>query len=78
MEKVLNDLVTLIDDARRIQRSLRPSVLDDLGLVVALNALCKDFRKSNPQISLETEFRIEENEIREPIKIQISGLPRKH
>ncbi len=71
MEEVLNQLVALIDDARSIQRSLRPSVLDDLGLVVALNALCKDFRKSNPQISLETEFRIEENEIREPIKIQI-------
>jgi PAS domain S-box-containing protein len=71
MEEVLNQLVALIDDARSIQRSLRPSVLDDLGLVVALNALCKDFRKSNPIISLETEFRIEENEIREPIKIQI-------
>jgi PAS domain S-box-containing protein len=71
MQDVLNQLRTIIDDARKIQSSLLPPVLDDLGLVVAVNSLCREFRQNNPRISMETEFGIEEREIRLPIKIQI-------
>jgi signal transduction histidine kinase len=71
MEEVQNHLKAIMDDAVRIQKSLRPSAFDDIGLVAGLNSLYREFRESNPHISMKTEFRMEESEIREPIKIQI-------
>lgn len=37
----------MIVDVRRISYNLRPSALDDFGLVTALKALCRDFERSH-------------------------------
>jgi PAS domain S-box-containing protein len=39
------ELDKTISEVRRVSSNLRPSVLDDFGLVVALKLLCKDFGK---------------------------------
>ena len=39
------ELDKTISEVRRVSSNLRPSVLDDFGLVVALKLLCKDFEK---------------------------------
>jgi PAS domain S-box-containing protein len=43
---IRSDLDTAIDSVRRFSRNLRPSVLDDLGLVPALEWLCAQARTS--------------------------------
>ncbi len=46
---------TLLDDIKRLARGLRPSVLDDLGLVPALERLTLDIsRVHDVEVSLET------------------------
>ena len=50
----LQDLVqTTLSDVRRISTALRPPVLDDLGLSVALDALCKDLEQDKPALLVE-------------------------
>ncbi len=42
-----------LSDVRRISNALRPSVLEDLGLSVALDALCKDMTQDKPVLQCE-------------------------
>jgi len=42
-----------LGDVRRISNALRPPVLEDLGLSVALEALCKDMQQDKPTLQCE-------------------------
>ncbi len=42
-----------LNDVRRISNALRPSILEDLGLPVALQALCSDLEKQMPSVRCE-------------------------
>ena len=50
----LDELQGLVEqtlgDVRRISNALRPSILEDLGLSVALQALCSDLEKQMPSV----------------------------
>jgi PAS domain S-box-containing protein len=50
------ELDKMIADVRRISSDLRPSVLDDFGLVTALRMLCKDFEKRHA-VAMAFEIR---------------------
>ena len=45
--------MTLSDDVRRVAHSLHPSILDHLGLVVALKSYCAEFTQKT---GIETKF----------------------
>ncbi len=60
-----------IEDCRRIQMDLRPSMLDDLGLLPTLSWFCKRFRTIYSGIGVEQEMLIEENQIPNSLKIVI-------
>jgi len=47
LQRFQDDIDRLINELRRMSYNLRPSTLDDFGLVVALDVLCKDFAKLN-------------------------------
>lgn len=42
-----------IDDVRNISNALRPTVLEDLGLMIAIEALCKEMNRQRPGIHCE-------------------------
>ena len=71
LEGVSNQLELAIRDARRIQTSLHPSALDDLGIAPALNWFCREFQKTYPLINIDKQFRIGEDKIPDSIKIAI-------
>jgi signal transduction histidine kinase len=48
--------------------NLRPSMLDDLGLLATLSWFCREYQKVYPHIRVETQFQIEEAEI--PVKLR--------
>lgn len=60
-----------LDDARKIMTDLRPSMLDDLGLVLTINWLCRQLTTICPQIKIEQLIGVEEAGIPEHLKIVI-------
>ena len=60
-----------IDECRRLQMDLRPSMLDDLGLLPALSWFCRRFQTIYSEMRVEQENGIEEAEIPNALKIVI-------
>jgi signal transduction histidine kinase len=71
LEDVIRLVQETIKETRRMQQALRPPIIDDLGIVVALRSLCRDFAKFCPDIQIQHSFDIQEEEIPEPLKIVI-------
>jgi signal transduction histidine kinase len=72
-EPLLEDLMArvheAIEETRRIQQNLRPPVLDDLGLLVALRALCRDFKEVHGNVGITPILSIDEDDMPERLKI---------
>ena len=60
-----------MEEARRIQMDLRPSVLDDLGILAALSWLCRNFEATYSHIHIEKQTHIQEEEVPLPLKTPI-------
>ena len=60
-----------IDEIRRIMMDLRPTILDDLGILATLSWLCRELQAINPHMAIARDIRIAEEEIPEPLKIII-------
>ena len=52
-----------MDEVRRIQMDLHPSILDDLGIVAALSWFCRRFQTTYSHIRIEQDVGIEESEL---------------
>ena len=52
-----------IDEARRIQMNLRPSMLDDLGILATIKWLCRQFESTYSGIRISQNIQIEEHEV---------------
>ena len=68
-------LVPLIQDAseevRRIYTDLRPSMLDDLGIVSTVSWFCREFENVYAGIHIEKRVTVNEDNVPEPLKIVI-------
>ena len=60
-----------IEEVRRIHTDLRPSMLDDLGLLVTINWFCREFQMIYSVIRIEKHVAVQENEVPEPLKMVI-------
>ena len=60
-----------IDETRRIMADLRPSVLDDLGLVTAIGWFCRKFQTAYPNIHVEQRIDIDQDKIPESLTIVV-------
>jgi hypothetical protein len=60
-----------IQEVRSIATELRPSSLDDLGLLPTLNWFCREFETLHPQISVQQEIDLSEVIIPARLKIEI-------
>jgi PAS domain S-box-containing protein len=69
LEDAVAQLHGTMEESRRIQMALRPSILDDLGFLAAMNWFCREFQKTYFQIEVQTALHVEEHEIPEPLKI---------
>ena len=72
------DLIGVTQEAlgemRAIIAALRPSVLDDLGLLATISWFCRRFQSVHPGINIEKDINIEESAIPETLKIVIFRL----
>jgi PAS domain S-box-containing protein len=60
-----------IDECRRMQQDLRPSMLDDLGLLPTLSWFCRRYETIYTGIKVELEQTLEETYIPDALKIVI-------
>ena len=72
LEGYLRDQV--VQEARRIMSDLRPSMLDDLGILKTLDWFCREFQQLHPGIHSERAIEIAEDEVPDPLKIIIFRL----
>jgi PAS domain S-box-containing protein len=52
-----------IEEARRIQMNLRPSMLDDLGILATISWFCRQFESTYSKIRISQSIEIEEHEV---------------
>lgn len=71
IERIVSMARSTMDEVRRIMTDLRPSILDDIGIVAALRWLCRQFKGLHPGITVEQRLDIDEDDIPEPLKIVI-------
>jgi PAS domain S-box-containing protein len=73
--KSLKRLIPLIqnsvEETRRICSGLRPSILDDFGILATIAWFYRNFQVACPYIRIERNIDINEEEIPEPLKIVI-------
>lgn len=60
-----------IEECRRLQQDLRPSILDDLGLLVTLSWFCRRYQTIYTGIKVDLEQTLEESDIPNPLKVVI-------
>jgi len=61
----------VIGEVRRISTELRPSALDDLGLLPTIEWFCRTFEETYHDIHVERLIAVNESEITEPLKLEI-------
>ncbi len=71
LEQVISLVQDAIRDTSRISRSLRPAILDDLGVLAAIRWFCRGFQEVYPDIRIANQADIKEGEVAEPLKIVI-------
>lgn len=69
MDTIIPVLQDAIREVRSIATDLRPSSLDDLGLLPTLNWLCREFEDQHPGIHVEQQISLQERDIPSPLKV---------
>jgi len=71
LQSVIPIVQGAIDEARRIQMNLRPSVLDDLGILATIRWFCRQFESTYSRIRISQDIKIEEHQVPGPLKTVI-------
>ncbi len=71
LEDILSMLQNGVEETRRIMTNLRPSILDDLGILATINWFLREFQKVYPRIRVQRQIEAQEQEVPEALKIVI-------
>ena len=71
LEAIMPIIHQSIEEVHRIGMNLRPSLLDDLGLLPTLGWFVREYQKIYPSIRIEKQTEIEETQVPDPLKAVI-------
>jgi PAS domain S-box-containing protein len=71
LESVIPVIQAAVEEVRRIEKNLRPLMLDDLGLSTTISWHCREFEKIYSGIHIKKQIDIEENDVPDYLKIVI-------
>jgi signal transduction histidine kinase len=71
MKDLSLNMTQTIGEVRRIMTDLRPSILDDLGILPALSWFCREYEKTYSHISVERQIRLPEEAVPASLKTVI-------
>jgi signal transduction histidine kinase len=63
-----------VEEVRRISMNLRPSILDDLGILATISWFCREAEETYSGIRIEKRINIDENDIPDSLRIVIYRL----
>ncbi len=69
MASIIPVLRSAIEDVRTIATELRPSSIDDLGLLPTIGSLCRNFQQQHPGIRVTQEISLQEKDVPAPLKV---------
>jgi signal transduction histidine kinase len=69
IEAIVPVLRDAIQEVRTIATELRPSSIDDFGLLLTLQRFCRAAEQQHPHISIDCQLSVEEGDIPSPAKI---------
>ena len=77
-DKPLGAIIQLIqetmEEVRRMQMDLRPSTLDDIGVLATLGWFCREYQKVYSHIHVEKEIGLQEDEVSTSLKTVLYRL----
>ena len=71
IESVIDMVQANITEVRRLMTALRPSLLDDLGILATINWHCREFQSIYDYIKIEKELTVDESDVPDDLKIII-------
>jgi len=71
LKGIIPKIQGIIGEVRRVTMDLRPATLDDLGILATISYFCREFQKVFPNIRIEQQINIQENEVPNPLKITL-------
>jgi PAS domain S-box-containing protein len=71
LERFVPILQHSIAETRSIYMGLRPTMLEEMGVIETLRWLCREFMDLYPKHHIELEMRVQEEMIQDPLKIAI-------
>lgn len=71
LKEIIAMVKETIEEIQRIQRDLRPSVLDDMGLIAAVRWACRKAQEVYSTVEIETCIDLEEEDFPEHLKIAV-------
>lgn len=71
LEKLAPQVKETIAEVRRIAMDLRPTTLDDLGIIGTLSWFFREFRVIHPDTSLQTEIHLQESDVAPALRTTI-------
>jgi len=71
IRQMATKIQSVMEEVRRISMNLRPSTLDDLGILPTLGWFTREFRSIYDQLDLKTDVDVCEGEIAAPVKTAI-------
>jgi signal transduction histidine kinase len=71
LEKIISQVDQTIKESRRISAHLRPSLLDDLGLLATISWFCREIGQVHQDLQIDQQLDIPEDEIPEMLKVVI-------
>jgi signal transduction histidine kinase len=71
VKKSIQKVRDAVEEVRRISMDLRPSILDDLGILATIEWFCREYNKFYPHITVNRHVTVAESDIPEPLKVVI-------
>ncbi|HEJ83547.1 MAG TPA: response regulator [Desulfobacteraceae bacterium] len=71
LEQIIAIVRDTTEEVHRISSNLRPSVLDDMGLLAAIGSVCRELQEIYTGIRIETRIDAREDDVRESLGIVI-------
>jgi PAS domain S-box-containing protein len=71
LQSIISMIQEAISEVRRIQKSLRPTLLDDLGILPTIRWFCREFQGAYEGVDVDQQMAVQEEDVPEPLKIVI-------
>ncbi len=68
---IVDLLKTISADTRRISRNLHPSIIEDIGLIAAVNSIVREFSALQPDMVFHQNISFDEDQIRNSFKLNL-------